>query len=90
MRDILHHNNLIPKASLLNLSHYRMPSKDSEALKEKIEKLIHIGHNKESMNSFIRLPRTQKRVNFVEKYNKKCKAAADKKRRENFLKKKIR
>ena len=64
-----------------------MPSKDSEALKEKIEKLIHIGHNKESMNSFIRLPRTQKRVNFVEKYNKKCKAAGDKKRRENFFKK---
>jgi len=60
MRDLSHHNDLILKASLLNLSHYRMHPKESEVLKEKIEKLILKGHNGESMNFVIGLPCTQK------------------------------
>ena len=49
MRDLSHHNDLILKVSLLNLSHYRMHPKESKVLKEKIEKLILKGHNGESM-----------------------------------------
>ena len=80
IRDIPHYNDLIQKASLLNFSLYQMHPKGSEALKEKIEELMHKGHNKESMSFVIGLSRTQKRVDFVEKSNKKYKAAADKKR----------
>ena len=80
IRDTPHHNDLIPKASLLNLSHCWMHPKESKVLKEKIEELMPMGHNGESMNFVIRLSRTQKEVNFVEKSKNKYKTTIDKKR----------
>ena len=73
MRDILHHNDFIPEVSLLNLPHYWMHPKKSEVSKEEIEELIHKVHNKESINFVIGLPHTEKKIDFVEKTNKKYK-----------------
>lgn len=39
-QDIYHHNDLIPRASLQNLSHYKINPKEDEILKGKVDKIL--------------------------------------------------
>ena len=53
MHNIQHHIDLIPEASLLNVPHGRMSSKENKILRDKVEGLLSKKHFQASMSTCV-------------------------------------